>query len=71
MGTMARHNTQNGQNCCDNRSPFKSTGHKGNILPWSMIITRIARRRARRRCFRIGTPSDIRPTHHIIMPRHR
>ena len=32
-GTMARHNTQNGQKCCDHRSPFKNTVHNGCNFP--------------------------------------
>ena len=48
MGTIARHNTQNGQKCCDNHSSFKSMVHKGNNFPCSMIITEIACRRCRR-----------------------
>ena len=47
-GTMARHNTRNGQNCCDSRSPFKSAVHKGYNLPCSTTITQIECRRARR-----------------------
>ena len=32
-GTMARHNTPNGQKCGDTHSPFRSTGHKRNTVP--------------------------------------
>ena len=46
-GPMARHNTQNGQQCCDRRSPFKSTVHNGNNVPSSTMSTQIARRRRR------------------------
>ena len=45
MGTMAKHNTQNGQKCCDHYSPFKTTAHKGCNFPCSEIITQIVRRR--------------------------
>ena len=38
-GTMARHKTQTGQKCRDNRSPFKSTVRKGYHCPCSMIMT--------------------------------
>ena len=44
-GTLARHNTQKGQKCCDNHSSFKYTVHKGRNFHCSMIITHIARRR--------------------------
>ena len=44
-GTMARHDTQNVQKCCDSHSPVKSTVHKENHFPCSTIITQIARRR--------------------------
>ena len=44
MGTMARHNTQNGQKCGDTHSPFKGTVHKGYNFPCSTIITQTARR---------------------------
>ena len=37
---MARHNTQNGQTCCDSHPPFGS-----QRVPRSMIISQIARRR--------------------------
>ena len=46
---MAGHNTQNGQNCCDNRPPLKSTVHKRNTFPCSMTITQSARHGVRRR----------------------
>ena len=49
-GTMARHNAQNGQNCCDIHSPFKSTVRKACNAPCPMIIIRIACRRRRRFC---------------------
>ena len=52
-GTLARHSTQNGQKCSNTLSPFKSTVHKGNNSPCSMIITQIALRR-------ICVPSDLR-----------
>ena len=42
---MARQKTQNGQKCCDNRSPLKSTARKGHNFRCSMIITQIGRRR--------------------------
>ena len=45
--SMARHNTQNRQKCCDDRSQFKGTVHKGYNFPCSMTIPRIARRRVR------------------------
>ena len=41
-GTMARHNTPNGQKCCHNHCPVKSTVHKSNDFPCSVIITQIA-----------------------------
>ena len=42
---MARHNTQNGQTCCDNHSTFKNMVHKGNNSPRYMIFSQIAGRR--------------------------
>ena len=56
---MARHSTQNGQKCCDDHVSFKTTVHKGYNLPYSMIITQIARRRARHRPRRIRVPFDF------------
>ena len=53
------HNTQKGQKCCANHSPFTSTFHNGDNVPCSRIITQIARRRAccrHHRHRRIGTP---------------
>ena len=47
---MARHNTENGQKCCDDPSPFKSTVHKGYNCPCSTTIVQIAHHR-------ISTPS--------------
>ena len=45
---MARHNTQNGQKCCDKHSLFKSAVHKWNNVSCSMGIIHIARCRRRR-----------------------
>ena len=56
MGTLARHNTQNGQKRCDYHSPFKSMVHKRNNFPCSVIIARIVRRKAHRRCRRMSFP---------------
>ena len=56
-GTMARHNTQNAQKCCDTHSLFKSTVHKGYNVPYSTTTTRIARHRARHRPRKISTPN--------------
>ena len=55
-GTMARHNTSNGQKCCDDRFPFKSTVHKGYIFPCSTMMTQIVCRRARRPPLGTGQP---------------
>ena len=49
---MARHNTQNGQKCGDNQSPFKSTVHKGNNFPCCTTITQIV-------CRRISVPRAL------------
>ena len=58
---MARHNTQNGQKCCDSNSPFKSTVHKGYYFPCSMIITQFAHRR-------IGVPNVHAPQRRGLRP---
>ena len=44
-GTIVRHTTQTGQKCCDDRSAFQRTVHKGYHFLCSEIITQIARRR--------------------------
>ena len=45
---MMRHITQNGQNFCDNHSPFKIRVQKGDTFPCPLIIIPITRRRCRR-----------------------
>ena len=61
MGTIARHNTQNGQKCCDSHSPFKRTVHKGYNFPCSTVITEIVRRRHRRISVPVGLLSEFKP----------
>ena len=61
-----RHNTQTGQNWCDNCPPFQSTVPKGQNVPGSMRNTQIVRRRAHGRCRRTGSPQALRGHIHIV-----